>query len=433
MDEANTHEPGGISRTRGLDELLDDNLNPDTVEIPAGADRLMPSPASVQSNPTLQQYDREKGRHGQYSWVPGERRVAFNPITDETRAAYTAGVKQWLSEHHDMPFDIDGGIPDDLMMVRQSVSKSYRDLMDIYDRDGRARFITITPTYPGILSAVRERNKEPVAVPMHDTDQGWTLDLRALEHTLRPGDVLILTNPNNPNGYVYTEGDLRQIIALCKKHDVKIISDDVWSDQVHDPAKRHVPIATVAWEMGYANNVSWLFSTGKAFNTAYIPCSVAVVPNAEVRQQLQSGYDDQPSELGSQLAIDTMRSDGDEYVRGLNQRLRKNAELAVSIFREMGCRVHMPESTSVMFIQLNDVVVGHRNVIMRKLASVFHRKSGVDQSIPELMKELKIGFGMGERFGLPGYIRLNIGCPYSVLESRLTRLRNSWQAQMRKT
>ena len=430
MSEFKNYDHVGDSSIKDIDSLHGNDLDSETVVIPAGADRLMPSPPSVQLNQELQLLDREKGWNGQYSWVENEKRVLFERISPQTESAYAAGVKQWLSDHHNMHFGVNNAA-DDWLLVRERISKSYRDLMDVYDQDGKARFVAITPTFSDILNAVRERNKEPTTVPMHDTDEGWKLDLHALEETLQFGDVLILTNPNNPNGYIYTEEDLKQIISLCKKHSVKIISDDIWSDQVHCPGKRHVPIINVAMQEGYENNVSMLYSTGKAFNTSLIPCSVAIIPNAYVRDRLQRTADsDNPSELGAQLAVDTINSDGSDYMEALNPRLRQNAEFAARIFQEMGCRAHPPESTSVMFVKLNDVVVQERNAMSSKLLSLVGIQSKAKRTIPDLMEELSIGYSYGQNFGLPGYVRINIGVPFPVIESRLNKLKSRWNAQL---
>ncbi len=410
----------------------------------------MPPPKSIQDNEQLNDLNDTKKWGGQYSWQPPKKRATLDemggPITPDTEATYRALMKRWLCERHHMSEEVD----DDWLMVRRRVSATYHDLIDVFDDDGKpGRFVVMTPTFSDIVSAVsgrkgQERKKPHVCVPMLDTEKGWQLDLDALQNTLQPGDLLILCNPNNPNGYVYTEQDLQAIVACCKQKGVKIVSDDIWSDQIFHPEKQHTPIINVALQQNYQNAVAMTYSTGKAFNTTQIPCSLAIIPDPEMRERVRGlgESQDHVTQLGAELAINAIKEGGDGalYIDQLNTQLLKNAAFVREVLEKMGCKVHPSDANSVLFVQLpSEYVSRQRGAVRSQISAVTGSSTSASKRLLDLMGTLHIGYIPGEEYGpvryvregkeekAPQYIRVNIGCPLHVLQRKYGKLQEKWE------
>lgn len=469
MSAETQHQPTAPKDGFDLNEVFVECDDPLNVEIPSGADRLMPPPLSVQKK--LKDLGEKKQWGKQYSWQPQEKRATLEEmggrVNTDTAETYRTLMKRWLCERHNMRKDVD----ENWMMVREGVRKTYEDIMDLFDKDGTSgRFILITPTFSNIVSAAvtnrdgTPRRKGHDFLPM-DSTNGWHLpeNLEAtLEEKLQKDDLLVLCNPNNPNGYVYSKEDLQTIMSVCKRKGVRIISDDIWSDQIFDPKKKpHTPIINVALEQDYAPGVILLYSTGKAFNTEAIPCSIAVIPDEKLQRQLEkldasrkSEEQDAPTQLGAELAIGAINpedGDGAAYMERLNRQLKENMEYVSKEMEKLDCTVHPSESSSVLFVKLPpQTILDQQNDVSARVASTLNREARKREHLLTLMGDPEIGMGY-----IPGIeyeqhvpreqrnepeqikqlamnsdcIRVNIGVPLPVLREKFARIKQKLQKQ----
>jgi cystathionine beta-lyase len=156
-----------------------------------------------------------------------------------------------------------------------------------------------TPCYPPFLDTLKSMGLDLVAVPALRTDAGWGFDHDELDRqlTARAGGnggsggsggrakVLLLCNPHNPTGHVFTPAELRQLSNIAQRHDLVIVSDEVHADLVHAP-HRHTELAVVAPEVE-ARTVT-ISSASKAFNLAGVRWACAHVGSAPLRHQLRN-------------------------------------------------------------------------------------------------------------------------------------------------
>ncbi|HEU4677464.1 MAG TPA: pyridoxal phosphate-dependent aminotransferase [Candidatus Paceibacterota bacterium] len=129
--------------------------------------------------------------------------------------------------------NLEGGIeitPDDILFVNglgDAISKVYRSL------NPKVRVIGPNPAYPTHSSAEAAHADGPHLTYPLDPKNGWKPDLDAMERTIvehpEIGGILIV-NPDNPTGYVYPQDVVRDIVAIAKKHDLFIISDEIYSN-----------------------------------------------------------------------------------------------------------------------------------------------------------------------------------------------------------
>ena len=139
--------------------------------------------------------------------------------------------------------------------------------------------VVTTPVYYPFLQAIEELGRTVVAVPVVSGTAGWELDLAGLDDAFAAGHrLLLLCNPHNPVGRVYTETELRAVAELAERYDVRVVADEIHAPLTFPPAV-HVPFATLGEEV--SRRTMTLHSASKAFNLAGLGAAVTVIGNPE--------------------------------------------------------------------------------------------------------------------------------------------------------
>ncbi|MBF6059795.1 aminotransferase class I/II-fold pyridoxal phosphate-dependent enzyme [Nocardia terpenica] len=206
------------------------------------------------------------------------------------------------------------------------------------------------PAYPPFLQTVLTTGRQLLPIPMIDTGDGWTFDIDRLAEDVRRSRcrVLVLVNPHNPTGRVFTRTELTGIAEIACRHDLLVISDEIFSELLHD-GHRHLPFASLSSEV--ARRTITLHSASKAFNIAGLRCCVAHIGDSAVRAALAT----QPPSLfgqASNLSVAvTMAAwlQGEDWLTRTLETLAGNRDLVVrSLPAEI--RHYRPEATYLAWI-----------------------------------------------------------------------------------
>jgi len=265
--------------------------------------------------------------------------------------------------------------------------------------------MTTVPVYPPFLSAPANSRQEVVRVPMTVRDGRWLLDLEQMEASCTPDTRLLLfCHPHNPTGRAFERHEMEAVAAFCERHDLLLCSDEIHADFVLDPNRRHLPMA--ALDERIARRTITLMAPSKTFNIPGLGCAYAVIPDPDLRRRFKGVMRDIVPEaniLGFTAALAAYR-DGAPWLDALLAYLRKNREIVESAVRDMPplSMLH-PEATYLAWIDAREVAPD---------PAAFFRNAGVALSD-------------GQAFGAPGYLRLNYGCPESLLREGLERMRKA--------
>ncbi|NTU71483.1 MAG: aminotransferase class I/II-fold pyridoxal phosphate-dependent enzyme [Coriobacteriia bacterium] len=143
--------------------------------------------------------------------------------------------------------------------------------------------VLFTPVYHPFYPAVKSTGRRVVECPL-DPD-GWRLDPERLEAAIDSTTrAILLCNPHNPTGRVLDAAELTAIADVAERHDLLIVSDEIWGDLVH-PGATHVPLASVSDDAA-ARTVT-ISAASKAFNIAGLHCAVAHIGHAGVEAALK--------------------------------------------------------------------------------------------------------------------------------------------------
>ncbi len=264
--------------------------------------------------------------------------------------------------------------------------------------------VTLVPVYPPFLSAPVNSRRGLLRVPMREEGNRWSIDFERLEQAITPRSRLfMLCNPHNPVGRVFDRPELERLAELCLRREMVICADEIHCGLLLDPAKRHIPIATLGPEV--AERSITLMAPSKTFNLAGLGCAFAVIPSEPLRRRFReakAGIVPMINPFGYLAATVAFR-ECEPWRRALVDYLRGNRDrLAEAIKGMAGALAMAPvEGTYLAWIDV--------------------RQAGLPDPV-RFFEEAGVGLQDGRDFAGEGFVRLNFGCPRSVLEEALRRM-----------
>jgi len=264
--------------------------------------------------------------------------------------------------------------------------------------------ITATPVYPPFLSAPRLSGRELASVPLKLSDDGWRMDLEAMQAALKPDTRLwLLCHPQNPVGRAWADDELREFAEFCKRNDLIVCSDEIHCDLILDAERRHLPLACLDDEI--ARRSITLMAPSKTFNIPGLACAFAVIPDAGLRRRFTGaarGIVPDVNVLGY-VAAEAAFREGAGWHDALIGVLRRNRDRVEAAIAAMpGLAMTHVEATYLAWIDA--------------------RGLGVDDPVA-FFEAAGVGLSNGADFGLPGWVRLNFGCSAATLDTALERMK----------
>lgn len=311
-------------------------------------------------------------------------------------AALVTAVQQMLADKYRWPVE-----PDCIVWLPGLVS-GLNVACRAAGSDGDA-VVTTVPVYPPFLTAPALSRRRRITVPMVQIENRWQFDLLAFERALTADTRLFLfCHPYNPLGRAFERSELEPIAEICRRHDLVICSDEIHCDLILDPDRVHIPTATL--DPDIADRTITLMAPSKTFNIPGLGCSFAVITNAELRgrfKQVMEGIVPHVNALGFTAALAAYRY-GEPWRREMLIYLRENKNRVVeSIGRMPGLKTTDVEATFLAWIDA--------------------REAGFADPARSF-QQAGVGLSDGAEFGEPGFVRLNFGCPRSILAEALRRM-----------
>jgi len=267
-----------------------------------------------------------------------------------------------------------------------------------------------SPVFFEFRMVIKSNHRKIVKNPLKLVDGHYQFDFEDLEiKTADPNNkILILCNPHNPVGRVWTKAELEQIAEICVRHNVFVIADEIHGD-FSFPSHPYVPYLTVSQIA--AQNAAACISPAKTFNIAGMVDAIAIIPNEATRNQFHDfahRYQINKINVFSSIATETAYREGADWLDELLVYLQGNVELIRSFLQENAINVSLiePEGTFLVWLDF--------------------RALGLDAKELEqfLAKEAAIAVSPGYWFGREGagFARMTIGCPRETVQRALNNL-----------
>lgn len=196
-----------------------------------------------------------------------------------------------------------------------------------------------TPAYMPFFDVAAVSGRELIEVPMIRSETGWSVDLDAVDAALVPGATLVLCNPHNPIGKVYTETELLELAEVVERNDARVFSDEIHAPLVYEPA-RHIPYASL--NETTASHTATATAASKAFNIPGLKCAQLIFTNADDRAiwakkgNFVSGAASNPGILATTAAY----TQSGDWLAEITAYLKGNRELLTDLVA-----THLPNAT----------------------------------------------------------------------------------------
>lgn len=156
------------------------------------------------------------------------------------------------------------------------VIRAYEIAIDHFSRPG-SPIVLLTPAYPPFFMVAAHRNRDVIEVPVRLHGDAWKIDFDRLESAFKSGaGLLLLCNPHNPIGKMYTRSELAAIAEIVERYDARVFSDEVHAPLAYDN-NQHIPYASVS--EAAASHTLTSTSASKAFNIAGLKCAQLITSN----------------------------------------------------------------------------------------------------------------------------------------------------------
>lgn len=326
------------------------------------------------------------------------------------------GYTRW--NHHDFKSSItsyfqrrfDTHIEEDWILYSPSVMYSVSLFIRLLSHP-KEKVLTMNPMYDAFFNVIQENDRELISHHLVKKDGAFEIDFDEFEEQVKDCAIFLLCAPHNPTGRIWSDEEMKKMIAICKKYEVKIISDEIHMDIQVKEAK-HRPL------MRYLNEYDELYtasSSSKTLNTPGLIGSYVIIPNEKIRDKFigvtrRRDFLNSASILGMYATM-IGYTQCDDYIDQLNEYIRGSMEMVENFIKEElpDFKFQRPEATYLAWIDARDVPFT-ANEIQDALVNV----GGI-----AIMK--------GETYGENGtkYLRMNLGCPRSKIEEGLKRFKKA--------
>ena len=270
-----------------------------------------------------------------------------------------------------------------------------------------------SPTYIGFTGALTNNGYHIVHSQLKkDGEKVWRMDFEDMEKKIVENHIhaCIMCSPHNPTGRVWEKWELEKAMELFKKHDVYVISDEIWSDLILEGYK-HIPTQMISEDA--RNRTIAMYAPSKTFNLAGLIGSYHIIYNPWLRDRVDkesslSHYNDM-NMLSMYALIGAYQPEGYEWVDELRQVLTENVKFACDFIEEHfeGVEVSRPQGTYMLFLDCEKWCKAHGKT-MDEL-----QKAGL---------EVGIMWQDGRPFHGEYGIRMNLALPLSRVKEAFERL-----------
>jgi cystathionine beta-lyase len=267
------------------------------------------------------------------------------------------------------------------------------------------KVLIMTPSYAFFKIATEGNGRELVTSDLRSKDGVYSVDLEDFRKKAEDDKVrlMILCNPHNPTGRIWTDDELKKFAEICFENNVMIISDEIHCDLLRT-GKSFTPLSRLFPD---SDQIITCMAPSKTFNMAGFMIANIIIPNNTLRNQWQT----EQLPINNPLSIAAAQaaySDGFEWLAELRLYLDANFEFLKRFLAEYLPKAFfsIPDATYLAWVNVGAYFSDDENLTL-----FFANKAGV------LLEGDNMFVANGN-----GYVRLNLACPRSQLEQGLQRI-----------
>ena len=270
-----------------------------------------------------------------------------------------------------------------------------------------------SPTYIGFTASLNNNGYNIVHSPLVKDEQAiWRMDFADMEKKIVENKVhaMVFCSPHNPCGRVWERWELEKVMELCEKYDVKVVSDEIWSDIIL-AGHKHIPTQmTNEWAR---QNVVAMYAPSKTFNLAGLVGSYHIIYNKTLRERVEKesslGHYNSMNLLSMYALIGAYKPEGYEWADELRETITGNVDWAVDYIRNHfeGVEVSKPQGTYMLFVDCTKWCATHIKTI---------------EDVERACWDVGVAIQDGRMFHGPCHLRMNLALPLSRVQEAFHRL-----------
>lgn len=328
-----------------------------------------------------------------------ERKILGYTIVSDN--GYYEALLKWCKDRYDWEFK-----KDELVFSPGVIPALYQLVEDLVAKDEKV--LTMTPAYGFFLHACEYNNVELIESPLKITEGNFEIDFDDFDKKAADPKVkvLMLCNPHNPSGRIWTEDELKHIAETAEKNNLWIISDEIHCDLIRTGLS-HIPMGKI---MPDYDRLITTMSASKTFNLAGMLFSNIIIRNKEERERFQ----DRDKNIGAAnpLSIAAHKAayeQGGQWLSELKAYVDESFKMVDDFLSENipDARFKIPEATYFAWVDMSRVLPD-----VEDLPLFFANNAGV-------LLEGGDGLFVGNA---QGYIRLNLAMPKATIKEGLCRM-----------
>jgi cystathionine beta-lyase len=325
----------------------------------------------------------------------------------EPRSEYYESIIKWQSERN----GVSGLLPEHIG-YENGVLGAMISAMGTFCSRGD-NLLVHGPTYTGFSGSLKNSGYNLVTSPLvHDENGVWRMDFEDMERKIVQNNIhaALFCSPHNPTGRVWERWEIEKAMELFRKHDVYVVSDEIWSDIILGDNK-HIPTQSVS-EDARMRTVA-LYAPSKTFNLAGLIGSYHIIYNKRLRDRVRKeaslSHYNSMNVLSMYALIGAYKPEGYEWVDELCEVLTANVDYACDYVDKHfdGVSVAKPQGTYMLFIDCGEWLEAH------------------GMTLDELLRagwDVGVAWQDGRQHGGTTHIRVNLALPHSRVKEAFDRL-----------
>lgn len=382
-----------------FDEIIDrrntDCLKTDVLKERFGRSDLISlwvADMDFKSPPAVTEAIIKRAQHGIYGYtVPSQE--------------YHDSIRNWLKKYHGWQ------IEQEWTCFIPGIVKGIGFVLNCFTNTND-KIIIQPPVYHPFRIIPTLQHREVVDNRLILRDDRYYMDIEGLKKKINLGPkILILCNPHNPGGRVWTKDELKELAEICYDNDVMVISDEIHADLAHK-GHTHIPFATVS-DKAAMNSITFM-APSKTFNIAGIVSSFSVIPNEKIREKFHAylqGFELEEGHIFAYTATQAAYEHGEDWLAQAKTYISGNIQFVDNYLKKNipQIKAMIPDASFLVWLDCRELKLSQP-----QLEDLF-------------INEAKVALNTGTMFGAggEGYMRMNVGSPRSVLEQALTQLKEA--------
>ena len=270
-----------------------------------------------------------------------------------------------------------------------------------------------SPTYIGFTNCLGNNGYKIIHSPLVKDEEGvYRMDFEDMEKKIVSKKIhaAIFCSPHNPCGRVWERWEIEKVMEIYKKHDVYVISDEIWSDIIMEGHK-HIPTQSVS-EDARMRTVA-MYAPSKTFNLAGFIGSYHVIYNKWLRDRIEKEsslcHYNEMNVLSMYALIGAYKPEGHEWADELRATIKGNLDYAYDYINEHfdGVEVSKPEGTYMLFVDCTKWCEANGKTI---------------EDVEKAAWDVGVAVQDGKMFHGPCHLRMNLALPLSRVQEAFNRL-----------